>query len=297
MIEERFPGHPFLPYLLILPSLAVIFIFLIVPFAQSVWGSFFVTSFFGETKVFVGLANYLELFKSPDYLHSVVVTLFFSAFVVVIGLSASLGIAMLLNQKISGLGIYQIALVWTYSISPAVAGTIWALLFAPATGLVPWLVKLVRPEYTLNWKTNGALALFVVSLAATWKMLGYNIVFFLAGLQNIPDELTDAARVDGAGPWLTFRYVTFPMLSPTTTFLLFMNTLYAFFQVFGLIDIMTQGGPGDATNLLVYNLYRDAFIHLNSGRANAQSVIIFIVIAIAAMLQLRSATKKAAYAR
>jgi len=297
MIEERFPGHPFLPYLLILPSLAVIFIFLIVPFAQSVWGSFYVTSFFGDNKAFVGLANYIELFKSPDYLHSIVVTLIFSAFVVIIGLSVSLGIAMLLNQKISGLGIYQIALVWTYSISPAVAGTIWALLFAPATGLVPWLVKLVRPDYTLNWMTNGALALLVVSLAATWKMLGYNIVFFLAGLQNIPDELTDAARVDGAGPWLTFRYITLPMLSPTTTFLLFMNTLYAFFQVFGLIDIMTQGGPGDATNLLVYNLYRDAFIHLNSGRANAQSVIIFIVIAIAAMLQLRSATKKAAYAR
>ena len=297
MIEERFPGHPFLPYLLILPSLAVIFIFLIVPFAQSVWGSFYVTSFFGDNKAFVGLANYIELFKSPDYLHSIVVTLIFSAFVVIIGLSVSLGIAMLLNQKISGLGIYQIALVWTYSISPAVAGTIWALLFAPATGLIPWLVKLVRPDYTLNWMTNGALALLVVSLAATWKMLGYNIVFFLAGLQNIPDELTDAARVDGAGPWLTFRYITLPMLSPTTTFLLFMNTLYAFFQVFGLIDIMTQGGPGDATNLLVYNLYRDAFIHLNSGRANAQSVIIFIVIAIAAMLQLRSATKKAAYAR
>jgi len=297
MIEERFPGHPFLPYLLILPSLAVIFIFLIVPFAQSVWGSFYVTSFFGNTKVFVGLANYVELFKSPDYLHSVVVTLFFSAFVVLFGLSASLGIAMLLNQKIGGLGIYQIALVWTYSISPAVAGVIWALLFAPATGLIPWLVKLVVPGYTLNWMTNGALALLVVSLAATWKMLGYNIVFFLAGLQNIPDELTDAARVDGAGPWLTFRYITFPMLSPTTTFLLFMNMLYAFFQVFGLIDIMTQGGPGDATNLLVYNLYRDAFIHLDSGRANAQSVIIFIVIAVAAMLQLRSATKKAAYAR
>jgi len=297
MIEERFPGHPFLPYLLILPSLAVIFIFLIVPFTQSVWGSFYVTSFFGNTKVFVGLANYIDLFKSPDYLHSIVVTLLFSAFVVLFGLSASLGIAMLLNQKISGLGIYQIALVWTYSISPAVAGVIWALLFAPATGLIPWLFKLVNPDYTLNWMTNGSLALFVVSLAATWKMLGYNIVFFLAGLQNIPDELTDAARVDGAGPWLTFRHITFPMLSPTTTFLLFMNMLYAFFQVFGLIDIMTQGGPGDATNLLVYNLYRDAFIHLDSGRANAQSVIIFIVIAVAAMLQLRAATKKAAYAR
>lgn len=297
MIEERFPGHPYLPYLLVLPSLAVIVVFLIYPFAQSVWGSFFITSFFGDKKLFVGLENYLELFRSPDYLQSVVVTLYFSAFVVVLGLAASLGIALLLNQRIGGLGIYQIALVWTYSISPAVAGVIWALLFAPATGLIPWLVGLVVPGYTLNWMTNGSLALLVVSLAATWKMLGYNIVFFLAGLQNIPEELIDAARVDGAGPWLSFRYITLPMLSPTTTFLLFMNMLYAFFQVFGLVDIMTQGGPGDATNLLVYNLYRDAFIHLNSGRANAQSVIIFVVIAVAAMVQLRAATKKAVYAR
>ena len=297
MTQERFPGHPFLPYLLVLPSLAVIVVFLIYPFAQSVWGSFFITSFFGDKKLFVGLENYLELFRSPDYLQSVVVTLYFSAFVVVLGLAASLGIALLLNQRIGGLGLYQIALVWTYSISPAVAGVIWALLFAPATGLIPWLVGLVAPGYTLNWMTNGSLALLVVSLAATWKMLGYNIVFFLAGLQNIPEELIDAARVDGAGPWLSFRYITLPMLSPTTTFLLFMNMLYAFFQVFGLIDIMTQGGPGDATNLLVYNLYRDAFIHLNSGRANAQSVIIFVVIAVAAMVQLRAATKKAVYAR
>lgn len=297
MTQERFPGHPFLPYLLVLPSLAVIVVFLIYPFAQSVWGSFFITSFFGDKKLFVGLENYLELFRSPDYLQSVVVTLYFSAFVVVLGLAASLGIALLLNQRIGGLGLYQIALVWTYSISPAVAGVIWALLFAPATGLIPWLVGLVMPGYTLNWMTNGSLALLVVSLAATWKMLGYNIVFFLAGLQNIPEELIDAARVDGAGPWLSFRYITLPMLSPTTTFLLFMNMLYAFFQVFGLIDIMTQGGPGDATNLLVYNLYRDAFIHLNSGRANAQSVIIFVVIAVAAMVQLRAATKKAVYAR
>jgi len=297
MTQERFPGHPFLPYLLVLPSIAVIVVFLIYPFAQSVWGSFFITSFFGDKKLFVGLENYLELFRSPDYLQSVVVTLYFSAFVVVLGLAASLGIALLLNQRIGGLGLYQIALVWTYSISPAVAGVIWALLFAPATGLIPWLVGRVVPGYTLNWMTNGSLALLVVSLAATWKMLGYNIVFFLAGLQNIPEELIDAARVDGAGPWLSFRYITLPMLSPTTTFLLFMNMLYAFFQVFGLIDIMTQGGPGDATNLLVYNLYRDAFIHLNSGRANAQSVIIFVVIAVAAMVQLRAATKKAVYAR
>ena len=151
--------------------------------------------------------------------------------------------------------------------------------------------------YVLNWMTNGQLALFVVSAAATWKMLGYNIVFFLAGLQNVPGELLEAARVDGAGGWRTFWKITFPMLSPTTTFLLFVNMLYSVFQVFGLIDIMTRGGPGNATNILVYNLYRDAFIHLDSGSASAQSFIIFIVISIAAVVQLRVATRKAVYAR
>lgn len=297
MQEERFPGHPFLPYLLILPSIAVIVIFLVVPFIQSVRGSFFTASAFGTRTIYVGLRNYIALFHSGDYLYSVLITLTFAGFVIFIGLAVSLAIAQLLNQRIKGQGFYQIALIWTYALSPAVAGTIWALMFAPATGIVPFIVAKLFGGYVLNWMTNGQVALLVVSAAATWKMLGYNIVFFLAGLQNIPGELLEAARVDGAGPWRTFWKITFPMLSPTTTFLLFVNMLYAFFQVFGLIDIMTQGGPGNATNILVYKLYRDAFIYMNSGSADAQSVIIFVVIAIAAVVQLRVATRKAVYAR
>ena len=297
MQEERFPGHPFLPYLLILPSVAVIVIFLVVPFIQSVQGSFFTTSAFGTRSIYVGWRNYIALFHSGDYLYSVMITLVFAGFVIFIGLAISLAIGLLLNQKIKGQGFYQVALIWTYALSPAVAGTIWALMFAPATGIVPFVVAKLFGGYVLNWMTNGQIALLVVSAAATWKMLGYNIVFFLAGLQNIPGELLEAARVDGAGSWLTFWKITFPMLSPTTTFLLFVNMLYAFFQVFGLIDIMTQGGPGNATNILVYKLYRDAFLYMNSGSADAQSVIIFVVIAIAAVVQLRVATRKAVYAR
>ena len=243
------------------------------------------------------MRNYERLFTSPDFRASALATLLFAAFVMVVGLSVSLAVAHLLNQKLRGQGFYQIALIWTYALSPAVAGAIWALMFAPATGFVPYVVAKLSGGYLMNWMTSGNLALLVVSAAATWKMLGYNIVFFLAGLQNIPEEFVDAARVDGAGPWRTFWDITFPMLSPTTTFLLFVNMIYAFFQVFGLIDIMTQGGPGDATNILIYKLYRDAFLYLDTGAASAESVIVFVVISVAAVIQLTFATRKAIYAR
>lgn len=295
--EERFPGHPLLPYLLILPSVAVIVVFLVVPFLQSVQQSFFASTAFGTKTVFVGLRNYARLLDSVDFRNSALATLLFAAFVVGIGLAVSLAVAQLLNQKIRGRGFYQIALIWTYALSPAVAGAIWAVMFAPATGIVPFLVSRLTGGYVMNWMMSGSLALLVVSAAATWNMLGYNVVFFLAGLQNIPEEFVDAARVDGAGPWRTFWDITFPMLSPTTTFLLFVNMIYAFFQVFGLIDIMTHGGPGDATNILIYKLYRDAFLYLNTGAASAESCIVFVVISLAAVIQLRFATRKAIYAR
>lgn len=297
MQEDRFPGHRWLPYLLITPSIIVIVLFLVVPFVQSVRESFYVSTPFGTKTIFVGLRNYARLFSSPAYRSSVVTTLAFSGFVIIVGLSVSLAIAQLLNQKIRGLGFYQIALIWTYALSPAIAGVIWALMFAPATGIVPYIISKLTGGPLMNWMTNGQIALFVVSAAATWKMLGYNIIFLLAGLQNVPGELIEAARVDGAGPWRTFWKITFPMISPTTTFLLFVNMLYSFFQVFGLIDIMTRGGPGDATNVLVYNLYRDGFIHLKTGSASAQSLVIFLVISVAAVIQLRVATRKAIYAR
>jgi len=295
--EDKFPGHRLLPYLLILPSVAVIALFLVVPFLESVQESFFATTAFGTKTVFVGMRNYARLFASPAFRASAVATLLFAGFVMVVGLAVSLAVAQLLNQKIRGKGFYQVALIWTYALSPAVAGAIWALMFAPATGIVPYAFSKLSGGHLLNWMMNGNVALLVVSVAAAWKMLGYNIVFFLAGLQNIPEELLDAARVDGAGAWRTFRDLTFPMLSPTTTFLLFVNMIYAFFQVFGLIDIMTHGGPGDATNILIYKLYRDAFLYMDTGTASAESCTIFLVISVAALIQLRFATRKAVYAR
>jgi len=297
MHEDKFPRHKFLPYLLIAPSIVVIFIFLIGPFGQSIYESFFVSTPFGTRTIYVGFRNYIRLFSSPDYLNSVTATFKFAAFVIIVGLSISLAIAQLLNQRIRGVGFYQIALIWTYAISPTIAGVIWASMFAPATGLIPYIISKLSGGYTLNWMTNGQLALFIVALAATWKMLGYNIIFFLAGLQNVPNEFLEAARIDGASSWKAFWRITFPMLSPTTSFLLFVNILYALFQVFGLIDIMTRGGPGNATELLVYKLYRDGFIHLNTGFASAQSFVIFFVISVVAIIQLRIVTQKAIYYR
>lgn len=286
-----------LPYILVSPSTLIIIVFLIVPFFQSLYMSFFRVSPFGTTSHFVKFDNFGKLFTSGDYLNSLSVTMIFAVIVVGFGLAISLGIAVLANQKVGGLGFYQIALIWPYALSPAVAGTIWALLFAPSTGIIPYVVSVITGGYTLNWMTNGPLALIIMAVAATWKMSGYNIVFFLAGLQNIPENLLEAAAIDGAGSFKRFWKITFPLLSPITFFLFIMNTLYAFFQVFGLVDIMTHGGPGNATEVLVYKLYRDSFIFHNTGYASAQSVVLFLGVAILIILQFRLAGRRVFYAR
>ncbi|GAB4305827.1 MAG: sn-glycerol-3-phosphate ABC transporter permease UgpA [Candidatus Bipolaricaulota bacterium] len=295
-MESKFPGYRLLPYLLIFPSVAVIAVFLVVPFAQAVQQSFYRTSPFGTTTRFVGWDNYVQIFSTPEYLRSVLTTVGFAGLVIVGGLVASLGIAILVTRRIRGLGFYQVAFIWTYALSPAVAGIIWALLFDPAVGLGTYVIQLIS-GYRINMMVQGTVALLIAATAAAWNMLGYNICFFIAGLQNVPKEFEEAARVDGAGVWRTFWRVTFPMISPTTAFLLFVNMVYAFFQVFGLIDVMTQGGPGGATEILVYKLYRDAFIRLRGNFASAQSVVLFLMVAAAALFQLRVATRKAVYSR
>ncbi|MBC7220289.1 sugar ABC transporter permease [Candidatus Bipolaricaulota bacterium] len=295
-MEAKFPGYRLLPYLLIFPSVAVIVVFLVVPFAQAVQQSFYRTSPFGATTRFVGWDNYVQIFSTPEYLRSLLTTVGFAGLVIAGGLSASLGIAILVTRRIRGLGFYQVAFVWTYALSPAVAGIIWALLFDPAVGLGTYVIQLIS-GYRINMMVQGTAALLIAATAAAWNMLGYNICFFIAGLQNVPKEFEEAARVDGAGAWRTFWRVTFPMISPTTAFLLFVNMVYAFFQVFGLIDVMTQGGPGGATEILVYKLYRDAFIRLRGNFASAQSVVLFLMVAAAALFQLRVATRKAVYSR
>jgi len=292
-MHSRFPNK-IMPYLLLLPSILIITIFFLIPTIRSIYQSFFRVSPFGDRRIFVGLGNFSRLFSSPAYVDSLVRTLIFAGCVVVIGLVFCVIVAALLNQRLRGMTVYRTFFIWTYAISPAIAGTVWALMFNPATGPVVYLVRLFTGK-TINWMNDGNLALAIVIIAAVWKMMGYNVIFYLAGLQAVPDELLEAAAIDGANGIRRFLRVTLPLLSPTTFFLLIMNMLYGFFEVFGLIDIMTKGGPGNATEILVYKLYRDGFIAIDIGFASAQSVVLFIFVTILTLLQFRYTQQKVFY--
>ncbi len=292
-MQGRFPNK-WLPYLLLSPSIVVVVVFFIVPTVKSIQQSLYRVSPFGDRRFFVGLANFERLFTASSYLDSLTRTLTFAIAVVLLGLSISVVIAALLNQRLKGLSVYRTFFIWTYAISPAIAGTIWALMFNPATGPVVYIMKSLTKVH-LNWMMDGTFALFIVIIAAVWKMMGYNVLFYLAGLQNIPDELLEASAIDGASGIKRFFKITLPLLSPTTFFLLIMNMLYAFFDVFGLIDVMTRGGPGNATELLVYKLYRDGFIAIDIGFASAQSVVLFAFVVILTLLQFRYTQQKVFY--
>lgn len=292
-MEGRFPNR-WLPYLLLAPSVVVVAVFLIIPSAQALWLSLFEVSPFTGGGRFVGLSNFVELIGSPVYRASLGITLLFALGVVTLGMTLSLAAALLANQRVPGLAAYRTVLLWPYALSPAVAGTIWALLFDPSTGPVTLLLRAVT-GLSANWMMNGRLALGVTIVAAAWKMLGFNVVFFLAGLQAIPDAYREAAEVDGAGAARVFWRITVPILSPVTFFLFVMNSLYAFFEVFGLIDVMTQGGPGGATDVLIYRLYQDAFISTRWGIASAQSIVLFVMVAVLTALQFRLAGRRVFY--
>lgn len=289
----RFPGR-ILPYILLAPSVIIVAVFLVIPSVQSLYLSFFRTSPFGDRLIYTRFDNFIRLFESPDYIDSLLRTLFFSGFIIVVGISLSLLLAVLANQKISGVGLYRTALIWPYTFSPAVAGTIWALLWDPATGAMPYFWSLFGGG-RINWMLDGTLALIVVSAAATWKMLGYNIMIFLAGLQSVPRDVMEASELDGAGAFRRFFQVVFPFITPSLFFLVIMNSLYAFFDTFGLIDIMTHGGPGGATEVLVYKLYRNGFISLRTGYASAQSIILFVFVALFTVLQFRIGSRRVFY--
>jgi len=292
-VQTRFTNR-FLPYLLLSPSVAIVVIFLVIPTIQSLYLSFFRISPFGDRKIYVGLSNFSKLFESEAYWNSLIITLIFALAVVAIGISLAVVLASFLNLKLRGMTTVRVLMIWTYAISPALAGTIWALMFDPSSGPLVYIVRQLF-GVRLNWMMSGNIALVAIIIAASWKMLGYNIIFFLAGLQMIPDELLEAASIDGASPVRRFFRITLPLLSPTTFFLLIMNTLYAFFQVFGLIDVMTRGGPGDATEVLIYKLYRDGFVTMDTGYASAQSVVLFVFVAILTVLQFKYAERRVFY--
>lgn len=292
-MEGRYPNK-LLPYLLLLPSVLVVLVFLVIPSVQALVQSLRLVDPFTGRGFYVGLRNFVDLFTSEEYRHSIVVSVIFAAGTTLLGLSAGLGLALLANQSLRGAWLYRTALLWPYALSPAVAGAIWGLLMDPSAGPVTYLLRRFTGG-SFNWMVDGPLALALVTVASGWKMLGYNIVFFLAGLQAIPSELMEAASVDGASAWSRFWKVRFPLLSPVTFFLLIMNTLESFFENFGLIDVLTQGGPARATDILVYKLYRDGFVNIQWGLASAQSITLFVMVALLTILQFRYGGRRVFY--
>jgi sn-glycerol 3-phosphate transport system permease protein len=286
--------NPWLPYFLVLPQVVVTLVFFFWPAFDSLRLSLFQASPFGDKLIFIGLQNFERLLTSPDY-HRSIVNSFIFAFGVTLGsLTLSLILAVLANQKLRGLAFYRTALLWPYGIAPAVAGIIWLFIFHPAYGIMPYLLSFIT-TYEFNWLLKGWIAMLLITVASIWKQLGYNMAFFLAGLQTIPTALLEAASVDGAGPVRRFWLISFPLLSPITFFLLIINIVFAFFETFGIIHAVTHGGPGDATEILVYKAYKDGFINLKLGSSAAQSVILMVLVVAMTLLQFRYTEKKVAY--
>ena len=292
-MQTRFPNR-FLPYLLLAPSVIVVLIFFVIPSVQSLYLSFYRVAPLGNRKIFIGFQNFTRLFQDPGYLNSISVSVKFAGFVVLVGLAASLGVAVVANQRYRGFAVYRTMLIWPYALSPAIAGLIWAMMMDPSFGIAARFLRQLT-GVRFSYLTDSTHALLFVAIAATWKMMGYNIIFFLAGLQGLPRELLEAASIDGANAWTRFWRIAFPLLSPTTFFLFIMNTLYAFFQVFGLVHITTEGGPGRATDILVFKLYRDGFVGMNTGFASAQSIVLLIMVAALTIIQFRYVGSKVFY--
>ncbi len=285
---------PWLALLLLLPSLVILTVFLYYPTIQTFVLSLYQVGFLGLTKRFVGLENYQVLFTDPLYRRMFVNTAVFAVSTVVLSMAVGLGLSILANQKVSGWRIYRLLLIWPYALSPAVAGVIFLFLFNSQSGIANYLLGQlfgVRPD----WLSDQRLAMVVVILAAVWKNIGYNVVFYLAALQNLPGEVLEAALIDGATPWQRFWRVTFPLLSPMTFFLLIINTIYAFFDAFAFVDLLTRGGPAGATTVLIFSIYRDGFEFFKTGFAAAQSVVLFAVVVLLTVLQFRTGGRRVHY--
>src|SRR5688500_6252505 len=261
-----------LPYALVAPQIAVTIVFFFWPAVQAGWYSFQLQDAFGERTQFVGMANFKALFDDSNYLHSFRITAFFSVMVAGWGIAISLLLATMADRVIRGALAYRTLLIWPYAVASAVAGVLWLFLFAPSIGIVTFALRSLGINW--DWVLQGDQAMLLVVIAATWKQISYNFLFFLAGLQSIPKSLIEAAAIDGAGRGRRFWSIVFPLLSPTAFFLLVVNIVYAFFDTFGVIDATTQGGPAGATQILVYKVYYDGVTAAALGRHSEKTTIL-----------------------
>jgi sn-glycerol 3-phosphate transport system permease protein len=282
-----------LPWVLLAPQVFVIVAFFFWPAGQMLLQSFQQSDAFGTSVQWVGMENFEHLWNDATYLASFKTTAVFSILVAVIGLSVSLVLAVFADRVVRGAAIYKTLLIWPYAVAPAVAGVLWLFLFAPGMGIVAYALGKMGFEW--NHLLNSTHAMTLVVLAAVWKQISYNFLFFLAGLQSIPKSLIEAAAIDGASPWRRFWTIIFPLLSPTTFFLLVINVVYAFFDTFAIIDTATRGGPGKDTAILVYKVYYDGFKALDLGGSAAQSLVLMVIVIALTVVQFRFVEKKVNY--
>lgn len=288
-----FQQHNVLPYLLIIVPVTIVSLFFIYPTMSTLRLSFYSVSRFGN-EVWIGLGNFQRIFTQSHFRTSLVLSVVFSIAVVLAELSVALGLATLLSQRLKGIGFFRVFITWTYAISPTIMATIWLLFMDPATGLLPFAVKGVT-GFELHWLGSSVSAFVVIVLVAVWARIGYTVLFYLVALRRVSGELLDAANIDGASNWTTFWKVKFPLISPITLFLLVMNTLYSLYWVFPIIDVMTSGGPGRSTSLMIYTLFIEGFRNGRAGLASALSIVIFAIVGFITLMQFTFAGKKVFY--
>ena len=282
-----------LPWLLLAPQVIVIAVFFFWPAGQALLQSFQLQDAFGLSTQWVGLENFKTLFSDPTYLSSFQITAFFSVVVAGLGIGISLLLAVFADRIVKGALFYKTFLIVPYAVAPAVAGILWLFMFSPTLGVVAYALRYVGVDW--NHLMNSEHAVGLIVMAAVWKQISYNFLFFLAGLQSIPKSLIEAAAIDGARAWRRFRTIQFPLLSPTTFFLLVINVVYAFFDTFAIVDATTQGGPGRSTMILVYKVYDDGFKNGDLGGSAAQSVVLMAIVIALTVVQFRYVEKKVQY--
>jgi len=285
--------HRLLPYLLVAPQIAITVVFFIWPASQALFTSLFREDAFGLSREFVGLANFRRLFNDPLYLESLWTTVTFSAVTTFCILFFGLLFAAMADRIIRGITAYRTLLIWPYAVAPAVAGVLWLFMFHPTVGMIAYAMH----AFGVDWNHNlsGTHAFILVVVASVWKQISYAFLFFLAAMQSIPKSLVEAAAIDGAGPWKRFATIVFPLIAPTSFFLLVVTLVYSFFETFPIVDAITQGGPGQATLLLVYKVYRDGFIALDLGSSAAQSVILMGIVIALTVIQFRYVEARVQY--
>lgn len=282
-----------LPWVLVAPQMAIVLVFFFWPAGQALFQSVLQEDAFGTSSQFVGLQNFQRLWEDDTYLASFKTTAVFSVLVAGIGLTLSLLLAVMADRIVKGSGVYRTLLIWPYAVAPAVAGVLWLFMFAPSIGIVSYALRATGLDW--NHLLNGTHAMALIVMAAVWKQLSYNFLFFLAGLQSIPKSLIEAAAIDGAGPWRRFWTVQFPLLTPTTFFLLVINIIYVFIDTFAIVDAATSGGPGKDTAILVYKVYFDGFKAMDLGGSAAQSVVLMVILVALTVVQFRYVEKKVNY--